>query len=153
MKRNDASPPAEFSKSARRDRLFSHAARAAPPAELRWSLPLRSITPLIMFKSGVTRRPRTHSPLRRIGHAAGPLYTSNGTSSLLCNFADVIGETRSERTAGIIADEYYSRCLRQNDLSFACRSKKISGSFERLVIPHLFHAFIYLNPNKLTLYL
>jgi len=31
--------------------------RAAPAVELRWSLPLRSITPLIIFKSGVTRRP------------------------------------------------------------------------------------------------
>jgi len=54
MKRSDASPPAEFSKSAKQAHLFSYT--AAPPAELRWSLPLRSITPLIIFKSGVTRR-------------------------------------------------------------------------------------------------
>lgn len=43
----------------RRSKLAFFLHTAAPPAELRWSLPLRSITPLIMFKSGVTRRPCT----------------------------------------------------------------------------------------------
>lgn len=138
MKRSDVSPPAEFSKSAKQARLFSHT--AAPPAELRWSLPLRSITPLIMFKSGVTRRPYT----RRYGGSATPPAHYTRRMELLRYF--VISLTLS-------GDSFRPNCRdhpRRRILlamspagwishfaSTTSIERKISSYFSRLVVSHL----------------
>jgi len=56
-----------------------------------------------------------------IGYAASPLYTSNGTSSLLCNLTDVIGELlpskRPESSSPNVARDVFDSMISHSRLN------------------------------------